>query len=62
MLKIIEEEPRSAHDVAAAIWGDVAVTQAYLTLSEVVGHADVLQEEGLVTEYERDGVLIFEAV
>ena len=62
VLKIIEEEPRSAHDVAAAIWGDVAVTQAYLTLSEVVGHADVLQEEGLVTEYERDGVLIFEAV
>lgn len=61
VLGIIQEEPRTAHGVAAAIWGDVAVTQAYLTMSEVVGHVDVLQEEGLVTEREIDGLVIFEA-
>ena len=59
---IIQEEPRTAHAIASAIWGDVAVTQAYLTMSEVVGHVDVLQEEGKVREIERDGLVVFEAV
>ena len=62
VLGIIQEEPRTAHAIASAIWGDVAVTQAYLTMSEVVGHVDVLQEEGKVRETERDGLLVFEAV
>ena len=62
VLGIIEDEPRTAHGIASAIWGDVAVTQAYLTMSEVVGHTDVLQDEGLVTEVERDGLTFFEAV
>lgn len=61
VLKIIRERPRTAHEVASAIWGDVAVTQAYLTMSEVVGHTDILQDEGLVGETERDGLIVFEA-
>jgi len=62
VLGIIREEPRTAHGIASEIWGDVAVTQAYLTMSEVVGHTDVLQDEGLVRETERDGVVLFEVV
>ena len=61
VLGIIREQPLTAHGIASAIWGDVAVTQAYLTMSEVVGHTDVLQDEGLVTEVERDGLTVFEA-
>lgn len=61
ILGIIQERPRSAHGVAEAIWGDVAVTQAFLTLSEVIGHTDVLLEEGLVVEGEDEGIVIFEA-
>src|SRR5512134_1617396 len=38
--ELIVEEPRSGHELAQAIWGDVAVTQAFLTLSEVIGHVD----------------------
>ncbi len=34
------------------MWGNVAVTQAFLTLSEVVGHADLLVASGLVAEVE----------
>ena len=56
------EEPRTAYELARALWGDIAVTQAFLTLSEVVGHADILIEEGRVREVERDGVVRFEAV
>jgi hypothetical protein len=37
------------------------VTQAYLTLSEVLGHTDLLLNDGRVREVERDGVAWFEA-
>lgn len=58
---IIEDDgPKSAHGIAEAIWGDVAVTQAFLTLSEVIGHVDVLIEEGRVLEVETDGLITFE--
>jgi glyoxylase-like metal-dependent hydrolase (beta-lactamase superfamily II) len=58
---LITERPRSAHEIAHAMWGDVAVTQAYLTLCEVLGHVDLLLERGLVREAEQDGVVRFEA-
>jgi glyoxylase-like metal-dependent hydrolase (beta-lactamase superfamily II) len=51
------EEPRSAHEIAQAIWGNVAVTQAFLTLSEVLGHIDLLVERGEVVDAEQDGVV-----
>jgi glyoxylase-like metal-dependent hydrolase (beta-lactamase superfamily II) len=57
--ELIKEQPRSAHDLAQAMWGNVAVTQAFLTLSEVLGHIDLLSERGEVTEVERDGVIQF---
>ena len=51
----------TAHEVAQALWGDIAVTQAYLTLSEVIGHTDMLVAQGRVREVEQDGVVRFEA-
>jgi glyoxylase-like metal-dependent hydrolase (beta-lactamase superfamily II) len=61
LYSLIAEEPRTGHDLAQALWGDVAVTQAFLTLSEVIGHVDLLVNAGFVRETERDGVLTFEA-
>jgi glyoxylase-like metal-dependent hydrolase (beta-lactamase superfamily II) len=58
--RLIEERPRSAYELAQALWGNVAVTQAYLTLSEVLGHLDLLTNEGLVRESERGGLSVFE--
>jgi glyoxylase-like metal-dependent hydrolase (beta-lactamase superfamily II) len=57
ILGLIAERPRTAHEIAQAIWGNVAVTQAYLTLSEVLGHVDLLAERGQVSEDEADGVV-----
>ena len=37
------------------------MTQAYLTLSEVLGHTDILADEGRVREVEDGGVVRFEA-
>jgi glyoxylase-like metal-dependent hydrolase (beta-lactamase superfamily II) len=57
--ELIAERPRTAHDIAQQIWGNVAVTQAYLTLSEVLGHVDLLLDRGEVAEVERGGVVQF---
>jgi glyoxylase-like metal-dependent hydrolase (beta-lactamase superfamily II) len=59
--KLIAERPRSGFDIAQALWGNVAVTQAYLTLSEVIGHADLLVNEGRVREVVDDDVVRYEA-
>jgi glyoxylase-like metal-dependent hydrolase (beta-lactamase superfamily II) len=56
---LIAEQPRSAYELAQALWGNVAVTQAYLTLSEVLGHVDLLLERGEVHEVTRGGVACF---
>ena len=60
--RLITERPRTAYELAQALWGNIAVTQAYLTLSEVLGHTDILLNEGRVREVEQDGVVRFEAV
>jgi glyoxylase-like metal-dependent hydrolase (beta-lactamase superfamily II) len=57
---LIAERPRTGYELAQALFGDIAVTQAYLTLSEVLGHVDLLLNEGRVHEVERDGVAYFE--
>ncbi len=59
--RLIEVEPRTAHEIAHELWGNVAVTQAYLTLSEVLGHVDLLLADGSVVEREADGVVRFAA-
>ena len=59
--RLLAERPRSAYEVAQALWGNIAVTQAYLTLSEVLGHVDLLLNDGRVREIKRDGLSSFEA-
>ena len=56
------EHPMSAHEIAHALWGNVAITQAYLTLSEVLGHIDLLLEREEVLELDDGGVVRYEAV
>jgi glyoxylase-like metal-dependent hydrolase (beta-lactamase superfamily II) len=60
--EILGARPISAYDIAREMWGDVAITQAYLTLSEVLGHLDLLVESGEAVEREADGASVFEAL
>jgi glyoxylase-like metal-dependent hydrolase (beta-lactamase superfamily II) len=57
VFRLIAERTRTGYELAQTIWGNVAVTQAFLTLSEVVGHADLLVNEGRVLEAD-DGTVI----
>jgi glyoxylase-like metal-dependent hydrolase (beta-lactamase superfamily II) len=58
---LIAEQPRTGHELAQALWGDVAVTQAFLTLSEVIGHVDLLVNAGHVREVEDGEVVRYKA-
>ena len=62
ILGLIRTEPRTAYEIAQALWGNVAVTQAYLTLSEVLGHVDLLLADGDVRECADGPVTRFEAI
>jgi len=62
VLRVLDAGPMSAYEIAVAMWGNIAVTQAYLTLSEVLGHLDLLVADGRVSERAEDDVVRFEAV
>ena len=59
ILELLARGPMTAYDLAVEMWGNVAVTQAYLTLSEVLGHLDVLTSEGRVVELDSGLVATF---
>jgi glyoxylase-like metal-dependent hydrolase (beta-lactamase superfamily II) len=52
ILGILREQPLTAYEIALRMWGNVAVTQAYLTISEVLGHLDLLLDDGTVSEHD----------
>lgn len=58
--RLIAERGRTAYELGQAMWGNVAVTQAYLALSEILGHVDLLVSDGRVREVEDTGVARFE--
>ena len=62
ILRIVEPRPMTAYEIALEMWGNIAVTQAYLTLSEVLGHLDLLIAEGVVRERDDGELSVFEAV
>jgi len=52
-------EPRTAAAIGRDLWRHVPVTQAYLVLSEVLGHLDLLEARGAVVPEEHDGVVVY---
>lgn len=61
ILGMLGDGPATAHELAERMWGNVAVTQAYLTLSEILGHVDLLRASGSVVVDEDEGVVRFAA-
>jgi glyoxylase-like metal-dependent hydrolase (beta-lactamase superfamily II) len=51
------DEPTTAADLAARLWRQVPVTEAYLALSEALAHLDLLEAEGLVRRRGEEPVL-----
>ncbi len=59
VLRMLEPGPLTAYEIAVEMWGNIAVTQAFLTISEVLGHLDLLVRSDQVREVEQDGVIRF---
>jgi glyoxylase-like metal-dependent hydrolase (beta-lactamase superfamily II) len=60
LFTLLKDGPRSAHELAGMRWGKVAVTQAFLTLSEVLGHLGLLIADGRVSENPSGEIVRFE--
>jgi glyoxylase-like metal-dependent hydrolase (beta-lactamase superfamily II) len=58
---LIAERPRTGYELAQELWGNVAVTQAFLTLSEVIGHVDLLINAGRVREVADSDLVRYES-
>jgi glyoxylase-like metal-dependent hydrolase (beta-lactamase superfamily II) len=61
ILGLVTDRPLTPHEIAREMWGEIAIKQAYLTLSEVLGHLDLLLENNTVKETDTDGVSRFGA-
>jgi len=61
LLQMLFPTPLTAYELASGMWGNVAVTQAYLTISEVLGHMDLLIADGRVLERDDGDVARFAA-
>jgi glyoxylase-like metal-dependent hydrolase (beta-lactamase superfamily II) len=59
---MLEPGPTTAFELANQMWGNVAVTQAFLTISEIIGHLDLLIADGRATEDASGPVTRFAAV
>src|SRR6202042_1746637 len=59
--RLLEPGPQTAYDLASQMWGNVAVTQAFLTISEVLGHLDLLIADGRAAEDASGEVTLFTA-
>ncbi|MGO9957222.1 MAG: MBL fold metallo-hydrolase [Solirubrobacteraceae bacterium] len=57
--ELLADGALSAHEIATRQWGRVAITQAFLTLSEVLGVLDLLIEDGRVIEDRSDVTVRF---
>ena len=58
--RLLAPGPQTAYDIASQMWGNVAVTQAFLTISEVLGHLDLLIADGRAAEDDSGPVSLFE--
>jgi glyoxylase-like metal-dependent hydrolase (beta-lactamase superfamily II) len=54
------DRPRAAADIGRDLWRHVPVTQAFLVLSEVLGHLDLLEARRAVVARDQDGVVLYE--
>jgi glyoxylase-like metal-dependent hydrolase (beta-lactamase superfamily II) len=59
ILRIVQQRPRTAHEIGTQLWPNLRPDEVYLALSEVLGHLDILLVEGSVVERQRGGVVEF---
>lgn len=54
---ILFEEPKTAFQIATSLFSDLQGMQVFLAVSEVIGHLDILEEEGRVIAQQTGGLV-----
>jgi glyoxylase-like metal-dependent hydrolase (beta-lactamase superfamily II) len=62
LLGLLRPRPHTAHELAQTLFRQKAFTQLFLTISEVLGHLDLLLAQGAIAENATGSVVVFEAV
>ncbi len=63
VLALLIEKPRTLYDLSVALFPHVNELESYLTLSEALGHLDLLERDNLVSAAQRaDGIWVWTAV
>jgi glyoxylase-like metal-dependent hydrolase (beta-lactamase superfamily II) len=57
---VAEAAPTTAYDLMEELFPDLPMTEVFLAMSEVIGHLDLLEDEGRVRIAETDGVWRYE--
>jgi hypothetical protein len=57
MLDLIGAEERSAYQIAEPLFARLSGGEAFLALSETIGHLDWLEEQGRIEANQRDEVI-----
>jgi glyoxylase-like metal-dependent hydrolase (beta-lactamase superfamily II) len=57
ILDMIGAEERSAYQIAKPLFGRLSGTEAFLALSETIGHLDWLEEQGRIEAHRQDEVI-----
>ena len=62
LLELVRERPSTPGELAPRLFPNAREHHLYLTLSEVMGNLEVLEEQGRVARTEREGRILFEAL
>lgn len=59
ILELLADGPKVAYHIAQALFPGLSPIDTFLAISEVIGHMDVLEEEGRVVQMHRDGLVYY---
>ncbi len=56
VLELVQSEERTAFDLVLSLFGTLPIHEVFLGITEVLGHLEILEREGLVEARERKGL------
>ena len=57
ILALLGNGGQTAYEIALGLWPDLSPLNIFLALSEVIGHMDVLEDEGRIALVRKNGLL-----
>ncbi|MFQ5987164.1 MAG: MBL fold metallo-hydrolase [Thermoplasmata archaeon] len=62
ILKLLQEKERTVFDLVLALFGSLPIHEVFLGITEVLGHLEIVEREGLVEAEEREGLRLYRPV